>query len=503
MKICFGLQTLAALLSVGIISSVRVQGEDLAGKRRMGRGSGASRPRGHVTVATSSGTSPQEEDGGGAPATQEVEPALTVVEEVISTATVTEEDVVLTAAKEEDASTASEADATSTATATEDEVATTSEADAVSVAAATKEDVVATAAEADSVSTATGAEDVATVTRASRRPNNADSTTTAEGASTKQKGKRPSLVSSLVKLSPASGTDGDGKEWWSDSTCGDDEFPIIIFMQTDSWASEMGFVMFDEAAPVNEYSSLSDFGDLENNQFYNGQICVRKEACYEFFFVDRVGDGFVGEGGLYVDVDGFNALDIRPGDSGTKAYQADEFNGEEFWGFRFGRTCGFGELYEPGYMRGALQHVDETNGKSANGNCGDASTAVLFEVLYHTDFFSSMENSLTLRDNSDLDDTFIWDYPIGAFTAEDGFETNPSSADYYFAICLDSTTCNEFIFEDTFGDMSPGSKLLIKVNGVEELELTPDEWGNITGDPAAKVSQEKWRLLTGACPLGA
>jgi hypothetical protein len=351
--------------------------------------------------------------------------------------------------------------------------------------------------------------------RGSLRPHSDSTTATAASSSShvtagtkmaSTKGRPPmlfSLVASSDKHShPASTNEGEGDEWWSGNFCGPDEFPAIIFLETDNFASEMAFILFDEASD-DDYVVLSDFGDLADDEMYNGQICLKQNACYEFYFFDSLGDGF-SKGGLYMDVDGFNALDIRPQSFGTPI----EGTTETFWGVYFGRTCGFGEITEPLFSvlpdeaKAAPQLMDQTKGKGANGNCGGG-TFVLFEMYYYTDEFSATENSVVLHNIADTG--FIWDYPVGSFQAfGESTETiaNPRQADYYWAVCLDSTACNGFVFQDDFGDMGLDSGIVIDVNGVEVLALLPDDQGTITGDPAAMLTREYWRYLVGVCPSG-
>lgn len=118
--------------------------------------------------------------------------------------------------------------------------------------------------------------------------------------------------------------------------CERNEMLLDLFLETDRWSrNENSLYLIDENAPDNDWIWAVDRNSFEPESEYISSICLKFESCYQFTFLDSWGDGF-DTGGLVLKVDYDIALEIFPGDLGTRLEEVGSGNLTSFWTHNFG-----------------------------------------------------------------------------------------------------------------------------------------------------------------------
>eukprot|EP00339_Tiarina_fusa_P000674 CAMPEP_0117047798 /NCGR_PEP_ID=MMETSP0472-20121206/33016_1 /TAXON_ID=693140 ORGANISM="Tiarina fusus, Strain LIS" /NCGR_SAMPLE_ID=MMETSP0472 /ASSEMBLY_ACC=CAM_ASM_000603 /LENGTH=925 /DNA_ID=CAMNT_0004760603 /DNA_START=80 /DNA_END=2857 /DNA_ORIENTATION=- len=121
----------------------------------------------------------------------------------------------------------------------------------------------------------------------------------------------------------------------SASSCGSNQATAKLDLVTDNWAyfqNELYF--FDVASNDNEFIWYAARFDLGGNLRYEAEVCLDSSGCYDFYFMDALGNG-LRSGGLTLTWNDRTALQISPGDNGSPWPNSNRMT---YWGVRLG-TC--------------------------------------------------------------------------------------------------------------------------------------------------------------------
>ena len=280
-------------------------------------------------------------------------------------------------------------------------------------------------------------------------------------------------------------------------TCDEEngEMLALMWLQTDLWGStESAVFMFDTESSVDESLWSYDVGSFRPDAVYQWATCLDLNGCYEFYYFDMWGDGFV-DGGIYFEADHETFLDVYSGDSGTYWMY------EEFWGVRFGNGCSdeqpAGPIYIPNERVQPYDYGDDVVPPSdpdfafadpapfemANTSLCGVENSVDVVLEYEAGPFSYYDNELFLFDADTPPFEFYWEYEVGSF----------SQGNYTWTTCIDGTKCNEFYFFDEFGDGISSGGLTLMVDGEVALSVQPGDEGTVF------EGEQYWGVAFGDC----
>lgn len=303
-----------------------------------------------------------------------------------------------------------------------------------------------------------------------------------------------------IKLDFYDKDDERSSSWWEYPNCvtdneSEDMLEVIMFLNVDYVETEQD-LNYDSGLLIYERNSdeavaLWDFRDPNNQVIHDSKrFCLEdsQDKCYEMYWYYLGGEFFPPrKGGLYVDVNGNNILDIR----GDQGQYSDIYGRVEFFGGYFGSGCEsfYGNDERNGIVTGHLNDMsngaggviennaelgppqptppNENSGEDAlesnfvNGTgSGDRDVEEAPELIrdrsscydedliqidmhFNSDKSSEEDNEITLRIvEDDHDDNYTWKYPMGSFRKD---------SDYRWSTCVDEKECNEFTFYDKGG----------------------------------------------------
>jgi hypothetical protein len=273
--------------------------------------------------------------------------------------------------------------------------------------------------------------------------------------------------------------DAELSELYRDNTlgCADSDILVLMWLDTDIYApTESSVFMFDSASPLDDAIWAYDVGAFEGLAFYQWATCLPADACYEFYYLDSLFDGFA-QGGIYFEAGGETLLNVFPGDVGSYSMY------EEFWGVYFGTCEGAikvpSERVQPHEDGGWVDPVPFF--MSDTSKCTETSVEVTLN--YEADVYASEDNELYLFDADTPADDFFWAYEVGSFIP----------GDYTWSTCVEKSRCNELYFFDAYGDGLLSGGLTLTVDGVEALSIRPGDNGT------SFEGEQYWGVAFGNC----
>ena len=115
---------------------------------------------------------------------------------------------------------------------------------------------------------------------------------------------------------------------------------LQVSLSTDSWSSIKNHLyLYDIFKPDDEFIWKVPLGQLADDSHYEGEACLQDlgaQNCFEFYFLDELGNGFYDGGKLTLSLDGVVVFEISPGDPGDPY---DAWSSVTYWYQEFGSAC--------------------------------------------------------------------------------------------------------------------------------------------------------------------
>ena len=117
---------------------------------------------------------------------------------------------------------------------------------------------------------------------------------------------------------------------------------LQVSLTTDRWAPiENHLYLYDVyTTAADEFIWKVPLSQLEGSSEFEGEACLQPLAlnCYQFYYVDKYGDGFEeGGGNLTLSLDGVVVFELLPGDQQGERYEP--WSSATLWNKEFGTLC--------------------------------------------------------------------------------------------------------------------------------------------------------------------